>query len=112
MTEQPAWTDVRVALITAPDAVVAERLVHALVEAKLAACGNIVSDVLSIFRWKGSIDVDREVLIVLKTTAASVSSLIDHVTENHPYDVPEVLVLPVVAGHPPYLDWVRSGGGS
>lgn len=112
MGELPTWTDVRVALVTAPDAATAERLVHGLVESGLAACGNIVPGVVSIYRWKGSTEVDREVLIVLKTTEGAVPLLIEQVVQAHPYEVPEVLVLPVTAGHRPYLDWVRGAGAS
>ncbi len=99
-------TDVRVALVTAPDAGAAEALVQALVEEGVAACGNIVPGVVSIYRWQGQVERAAEVLVVLKTTAAAVPRLLERVPALHPYEVPEVLVLPVAAGHQPYLAWV------
>ncbi len=101
-------TGVRVALVTAPDAATAERIVTALVEAGLAACGNIVQGVTSIYRWEGAIHRDAELLIVLKTTAATADRLIHKVAEVHPYEVAEVLILPVESGHSPYLAWVAA----
>ncbi|MGH7503889.1 MAG: divalent-cation tolerance protein CutA [Longimicrobiales bacterium] len=93
--------------MTAPDAERAAALVRTLVEERLAACGNIIHGITSIYRWSGAIHEETEVLIILKTTAAAAESLAARVPELHPYDVPEVVVLPVLTGHPPYLDWVR-----
>ena len=100
--------DVRVALVTAPDAGTAETLVHTLVEEGVVACGNIVPGVVSIYRWQGQVERAGEVLVVLKTTAAAVPRLLEQVPALHPYEVPEVLVLPVAAGHEPYLAWVAA----
>lgn len=108
-------TDARVVMVTAPDVPAAERLVEALVEERLAACGTIVPGLQSIFRWEGAIRREPEVLIVLKTVAARVEAVLERVPELHPYDVPEVLVVPVEAGHGAYLEWVRresAGAGS
>jgi periplasmic divalent cation tolerance protein len=99
--------DVRIALLTAPDLEVAERLVRALVEERIIACGNIVPALISIYRWQGEVERSGEVLIIVKTTTAEVPRLLDRVPELHPYEVPEVLVLPVEAGYGPYLSWVR-----
>jgi periplasmic divalent cation tolerance protein len=106
-------TDTHVILMTAPAADVAERIVRALVEEELAACGNIVPGVTSIYRWQGSIEHAMEVLVVLKTTAARSEALVARAAELHPYDVPELLALPVAAGFVPYLTWVgaEAGGG-
>lgn len=98
---------IRVILMTAPSDAAAESLVQVLVSERLAACGSIVPGLTSIYRWQGGVQTDAEVLVVLKATARSVPSLIGRAAELHPYDVPEVLVLPVVAGHEPYLEWVR-----
>lgn len=102
---------VRVILITAPSTAVAESLVRTLVGERLAACGNIVPGLTSIYRWQAEIQMDDEVLIVLKAAARSVSALLARAAELHPYDVPEVLVLPVLAGHPPYVAWVNESCG-
>jgi periplasmic divalent cation tolerance protein len=98
---------VRVALMTAPDLEVAERLVSALVDERIIACGNIMPALISIYRWRGSVERSGEVLVIMKTTTAEVPRLLDRVPELHPYEVPEVLVLPVEAGYGPYLSWVR-----
>jgi len=108
--DDPAPTDVRVALITTPDAPTAEHLILDLLEHDLAVCGNIVPGITSIYRWQGAIERSAEVLVVVKTTESRVAGLIEQVAATHPYEVPEVIVLPVVAGHEPYMDWVRSGG--
>jgi periplasmic divalent cation tolerance protein len=105
-------TDVRTILLTAPDADVAERVGRALVAERLAACANIVPGVVSLFRWEGRIQREAEVLVIVKTTDDRVEDLCARVVELHPYQVPEVLVLPVLAGHPPYLDWVRGEVGA
>ncbi len=109
MTELPG-TDVRVVLITTPDPETATRLARALVEEGLAACGNILSGLRSIYRWQGNIEDATEALLMLKTTAAQAEALATRAVALHPYEVPEVLVLPVESGHGPYLDWVRRGG--
>lgn len=96
----------RVALVTAPDVAVAERIVSVLVEEGVVACGNILPGITSIYRWQGAVERAPEVLIVLKTVRESVPALLERVPELHPYDVPEVLVLSVDAGHGPYLDWI------
>ncbi|MSR20799.1 MAG: divalent-cation tolerance protein CutA [Gemmatimonadetes bacterium] len=95
-------------LTTAPNEEVAERIAETLVEERLAACANVVPGVRSIFRWKGSIAHESEVLVILKTTTESVGALSRRVVELHPYEVPEVIALDVCAGHEPYLDWVRA----
>lgn len=97
----------RVVLVTAPNGDVGERLVRALVDERLIACGNIVSGVVSVYRWQGTVERDEEVLLVLKTTEAVVHKLLERVPELHPYDVPEVLVLAVEKGIESYLAWVN-----
>jgi periplasmic divalent cation tolerance protein len=95
-------------LSTAPDAEIAERIGTVLVEEGLAACANILDGVTSIYRWKGSVEREREALMVFKTTSETVERLRLRLVELHPYDVPEVVALGVQDGHEPYLDWVRS----
>jgi len=110
MAEHGPWTDVRVVLVTAPDGPTAETLVRRLLDERLVVCGNILPGVTSIYRWRGEVQQDSEVLVVLKTHEDLVAPLVRRVPELHPYEVPEVLALPVVGGHRPYLDWVRSAG--
>ncbi len=102
----------RLVLVTVPGEAVAEGLVRALVDEGLAACGTIVPGVLSIYRWRGAVEREREALVILKTTVAAVARLLERVPELHPYEVPEVLVLGIEAGHAPYLEWLAGSIGS
>lgn len=104
MSEQP--TAARLAFMTAPDAETAERIVRVLVEERVVACGNILPGLTSIYRWRGTVERDAEVLVILKTTADGVDRLLERAPALHPYEVPEVLVLEVGSGHPPYMDWL------
>lgn len=99
-------TSARVVLVTTPDAATAERIAQALVDERLAACGNIVSGIVSIYRWDEQVQHDEEALLVLKTEQASIDALRARVVALHPYDVPEVVVLPILGGHVPYLEWI------
>jgi periplasmic divalent cation tolerance protein len=94
--------------MTAPDAEVAERVVTALVNERLAACGNIVPGVVSIYRWEDAIQRDVEVVVVLKTTAERVQATMERAAALHPYEVPELLVVDVAAGLAQYLQWVAA----
>ncbi|HET9982699.1 MAG TPA: divalent-cation tolerance protein CutA [Longimicrobiales bacterium] len=105
-------TQARVVLVTAPGAEIAERMVRTLLEERVVACGNIVPGLTSIYRWQGAVEREPEALIVLKTTAAEVPRLLARVPELHPYEVPEILVLPVLAGHEPYLSWIAQSVGA
>ncbi|MBR9989294.1 MAG: divalent-cation tolerance protein CutA [Gemmatimonadetes bacterium] len=99
-------TPVVMAIVTAPSHDVAERLVTTIVDERLAACGNILPGVTSIYRWEGTVQRDTEVLILFKTTRAALSRLMTRVEDIHPYDVPEVLAVPVTAGLAAYAGWV------
>lgn len=100
-------TDIRTVLVTAPDMATGELLGKALVEEHLAACANIVPGVVSLYRWKGEVHRDAEVLMIVKTTGGRVEDVRRRVVELHPYDVPEVVALAVDEGHEPYLAWVQ-----
>ncbi len=102
-------SEARVVLVTAPDEAAAERLVAALLAEGAIACGTIVPGALSLYTWQGAVQREREALVLLKTTAAGVARVLERVPALHPYEVPEVLVLPVEAGHGPYLDWLAAG---
>lgn len=101
-----------VVLVTAPDTAVAEGIVRTLVDESLAACGNIVPEMVSIYRWQGEVQRESEALIVLKTTRARAAAVVARVPALHPYEVPEVLVLPVSDGFAPYVRWVAAGSVS
>jgi periplasmic divalent cation tolerance protein len=89
----------------------AEAIAETLVTERLAACVNLVGPVRSIYRWKGAIEKDAEQLAVIKTTRARYDALVVRLRQLHPYEVPEIVALPVEAGHAPYLDWVRAETG-
>jgi periplasmic divalent cation tolerance protein len=96
---------VYVVLITAPRGKGRE-IARRLVEERLAACVN-VAPVGSIYLWEGKIEEDEEDLLIVKTTADNISKLVERVKEIHPYQVPEVIALPVAACLQDYCSWVR-----
>lgn len=104
-------TDALVVLVTAPDAEVAARLARTLVEDRLAACGNVLPGLRSIYRWEGRVHDEPEALLLLKTTRARFEALREAVLRLHPYQVPEVIALPVEAGSAPYLAWLSAQVG-
>jgi periplasmic divalent cation tolerance protein len=95
-----------VVLVTCPSAEKAAEIARALVEERFAACGNVVPAVRSIYRWEGKIQDDAEALLVIKTERRLVPDLKARLPALHPYQVPELLVLPVEDGLAPYLDWI------
>jgi len=97
-----------VILSTCPDTGTAERLATALVEESLAACVNVVPGLRSIYRWNDAVQADEEVLMLIKTTAARLEAARLRLVELHPYEVPEVVALPVADGHHAYLEWVSN----
>ncbi len=104
-------TDSLVVLVTVPTPERATEIARALVGERLAACGNVVPGVRSVYRWEGKVQEDDEVLLVLKTTRARFEALRDRVLALHPYDVPEVIALPVEAGSAAYLAWIAAETG-
>jgi periplasmic divalent cation tolerance protein len=101
-----------VVLVTAPSLDVADRLVTTLVGERVAACGNIVTGVVSIYQWQGVVQRDEETLIIFKTSAGAADRLVARVQELHPYDVPEAVVLPVTDALPAYAAWVADSTGT
>lgn len=81
---------------------------HVLVDEQLAACVNVLGEARSIYRWKGNIEEENEVLCLIKTTEAGLEALRERLVSLHPYEVPEVIALPVTSAHQPYLDWLIS----
>jgi len=86
----------------------AERIGKALVEKKLCACVNIIKDVRSIFRWKGKLSVEKEVLLIIKTKGRQLKSVEAEIKKLHSYEVPELIALPVISGSKDYLFWLDS----
>ena len=95
-----------VLLSTFPSADKAAEVARILVEERLAACVNLVSGIRSIYRWQGAVSDDSEALAVIKTTPERYEALAARLLSLHPYEVPELIALPVLAGHAPYLGWL------
>ncbi|KHF26338.1 divalent-cation tolerance protein CutA [Solemya velum gill symbiont] len=93
---------------TCPDKGVAETIAEMLVERRLAACVNILPQVQSIYRWQGQIEHDDEILLLIKSDVAHFESLREAIMAQHPYDLPEIIGVPVAAGHPEYLTWITN----
>jgi periplasmic divalent cation tolerance protein len=91
-----------------PDAGSAQAIAEALVDERLAACAQSLPGMRSTYRWRGAVTTDAEVLLLIKTTAGALDALTGRVLELHPYEVPEVIAVPVERGHAAYLDWVRA----
>ncbi len=108
MSSETGGDDLRVVLVTAPDAEVAERLARGLVEERLAACVNLIPGIRSFYRWEGAVRDDAEVLLVVKTRTDRLEALASWLQELHPYELPEILGLPVIGGSQAYLDWIRT----
>ncbi|HEY6350614.1 MAG TPA: divalent-cation tolerance protein CutA [Candidatus Angelobacter sp.] len=96
----------RIVLTTAGSQEEAQKIGHALVERKLAACVNIVPGIESIYRWQGKVESAAEWLLVVKTTAEAFSSVRDAIQELHSYDLPECVMLEVGDGSEAYLGWI------
>jgi periplasmic divalent cation tolerance protein len=101
-------TEAVVVLVTAPTVESAAEMARALVEEGLAACGNVIPGVRSIYRWAGAIHDDPEAVLLLKTDRRLVAALKERLPALHPYQVPELLALPVEEGLPPYLAWLAA----
>ena len=95
-------------LTTLPDAEVAGRIARSLVEAKLAACVNILSPCHSIYAWQDAVQEDGEIPLIIKTTSDRYPALETFLQERHPYQVPEIIVIDVKDGLPDYLRWAAA----
>lgn len=101
-------TQYLVAMTTAPSEAAAADLVRALVERRLIACGTMLGGASSIYRWNESIETAPEVVVLMKTTADRWPALNEALPGLHPYDVPELLALPVAHGNAAYLEWLSA----
>ena len=97
-----------VALSTVATAEDAERLARSLVEKGVAACVNIVPSVVSVYRWQGAVERAPELLLVIKTTGERFEELKATLVAQHPYDVPELIAIPIAAGSERYLEWLAA----
>lgn len=95
-----------VAFVTTSGDEESRKIAQVLLDKKLAACVNIVPQIESLFIWEGKLDSDKESLMIIKTTKAMVSELIEEVRKNHSYEVSETICLPIIQGNEPYLRWI------
>ena len=101
-------SDVVLVITNLPDVVAAESLAQRLVESRIAACVNQLAPCTSTYRWQDKIESATEVPLLIKTTNEAYPRLERLIRETHPYELPEIIAVPVIAGLPAYLDWVRS----
>lgn len=93
-------------LTNVPDRAVAEKLARTLVEARAAACVNVLPAGRSIYRWRERVEQADEIPLLIKSTAANYAAVEEIVRAQHPYDVPELVAIPITQGLPAYLDWL------
>ena len=97
-----------IVLVTTPNSDEANQIANTLVSKQLAACVNILAPCRSVYRWKGAVQRDEEHPVLIKTTAERYAGLEQAIREQHPYELPEIIAVPVERGLPAYLDWVAT----
>ncbi len=100
--------DALIVITNAPDRDVALKIAHALIERKLAACVNILAECTSVYRWQGRLETATEVPLLIKTRAAIYDDVEAAIKSLHPYELPEIVAVPVERGLPAYLEWVNA----
>lgn len=101
-----AARDTLVVLTNLPDRASAMKLAQTLVEKRLAACVNVLAEASSVYRWQGKIETAREVPLLIKTRTGLYEEVESAIVGGHPYELPEIVAVPVVRGLPAYLEWV------
>lgn len=101
----------QIVLCTCPSEEVALELAGALVEKALAACVNIIPGIQSVYHWENRVETDREWLLVIKAPARTYPDLEAAITSLHPYELPEIIAVPIIAGLPAYLAWMNERTG-
>ena len=101
-------TEALVVFTNLPDHDAAMRLARILIEKQLAACVNVLAAGTSVYRWRGQVETAHEVAVLIKTRAGSYAGVEAAILGVHPYELPEIIAVPVVRGLPQYLDWVAA----
>ena len=96
-----------VVFVTAPAGRKALRLAREIVDSKLGACVRVSPEAETVYRWKGKVDTGRETLLTIKTRKSLFPKLRSFIVKRHPYEVPEIIALPITDGHAPYLRWIQ-----
>ena len=86
----------------------ARKIAHTLVEEQLVACVNIIPEIESVYNWKGKIEEDNELVLIAKTTDENVKKTIQRIKTLHSYDIPDIIVLPIIGGHKEYLEYISN----
>ena len=97
-----------IVITNAPDRDIALKIARALIERKLAACVNILAECTSVYRWRGKLETATEVPLLIKTRAAIYPDLEAAIKSLHPYELPEIVAVPIERGSPEYLEWVNA----
>lgn len=97
-----------IAYSTTPNETIAKEIADYLIDKKLAACVSLIPNIKSIYRWENKIVEDNEILLMIKSDQAKQQTLIDTIVKLHPYDTPEIIIVPIENGFKGYLDWIKS----
>jgi periplasmic divalent cation tolerance protein len=100
--------DILLVLTMVPDQAIAQKLAKELVGRRLAACVNLLAPARSVYRWQGTVESADELPVLIKTTGRQYATLEKAILELHPYELPEIIAVPVTQGLPAYLDWVAA----
>ncbi|GGY34797.1 divalent-cation tolerance protein CutA [Rhodanobacter panaciterrae] len=111
MAPQTSPDTVLLCYCSCPDSTCAQTIAETLVNERLAACVNRLAGIRSTYRWQGAVTTDDEELLLIKTTAGCFDALKTRLLALHPYELPELIAVPVAFGHTAYLDWVRQTVG-
>lgn len=103
--------NIRVVFVTAPISE-AQKLARGIIEQRLAACVNLIPKVESFYRWEEKVQSAEESILMIKTTQAKLDLLVEYITAEHSYELPEILALPVTEGLPEYVNWILEETGS
>ena len=101
-------TDLRIALCTVPDETTAGKIADTLVSEKLAACVNIIPSIVSVYRWKDAVEHSQELLLLIKTSESVWPMLEVRILELHPYELPEIITVPIHTGQTDYTQWIKN----
>jgi periplasmic divalent cation tolerance protein len=96
-----------VVLVTVPSGRFVQKITKALLKNHLVACVSVTTPVSSQYWWQGKIESSKETLLIIKTRRSLIKKVCQEIKRHHPYDVPEIIALPVVAGDVPYLKWIK-----
>jgi periplasmic divalent cation tolerance protein len=101
-------TNLQLVLCTVPNRECAEQIAEALVAEQLAACVNIIPGIASVYRWKGGMEKDEELLLLIKTSQSTYESLEQRIRALHPYELPEIIAVSLQAGQKDYIKWIEN----